>query len=94
MTKTELIDQISQRASITRVKAQTVVDTVFDSMVESLIYGDRIEIRGFGSWSVRDYPAYDGRNPRNGEIIKVPAKRMPFFKVGKQLKEEINSERP
>lgn len=90
MTKADLIQIISDKAGITRVKAETVVNTVFDSMVEALLRNDRIEIRGFGSFVNREYEAYKGRNPRTGEIINVDQKRLPFFKVGKELKEDIN----
>lgn len=90
MTKADLIQIISEKAGITRVKAETVVNTVFDSMVDALLRNDRIEIRGFGSFVNREYEAYKGRNPRTGEIINVEQKRLPFFKVGKELKEDIN----
>lgn len=90
MTKADLINIISERTGITRVKAETVVNTIFDSMVESLIKDDRIEIRGFGSFVNRSYGSYKGRNPRTGEVIDVAEKKLPFFKVGKELKEEIN----
>lgn len=90
MTKADLINLISEKAQITRVKAETVVNTIFDSMVESLMKDDRIEIRGFGSFVNRDYGSYKGRNPRTGEVIEVSEKKLPFFKVGKELKEEIN----
>lgn len=73
------------------MKAETVVNTVFDSMVEALLKNDRIEIRGFGSFVNREYDAYRGRNPRTGEVINVEKKRLPFFKVGKELKEDINN---
>ncbi|MAQ36747.1 MAG: integration host factor subunit beta [Thioclava sp.] len=91
MTKADLINIISEKAGITRVKAETVVNTVFDSMVEALLRNDRIEIRGFGSFVNREYEAYRGRNPRTGEVIHVDQKRLPFFKVGKELKEDINN---
>lgn len=91
MTKADLINIISEKAGITRVKAETVVNTVFDSMVEALLRNDRIEIRGFGSFVNREYEAYRGRNPRTGEVINVDQKRLPFFKVGKELKEDINN---
>lgn len=91
MTKADLINVISEKAGITRVKAETVVNTVFDSMVEALLKNDRIEIRGFGSFVNREYEAYRGRNPRTGEVINVEQKRLPFFKVGKELKEDINN---
>ena len=91
MTKADLINLISEKAKITRVKAETVVNTIFDSMVESLMKDDRIEIRGFGSFVNRKYDSYKGRNPRTGEIISVDKKKLQFFKVGKELKEEINT---
>jgi integration host factor subunit beta len=90
MTKADLINQISEKAGITRVKAETVVNTIFDSMIEALMRDDRIEIRGFGSFVNRQYGAYQGRNPRTGEIINVGEKKLPFFKVGKELKEDVN----
>ncbi len=90
MTKADLINIISERAGITRVKAETVVNTIFDSMVEALMKDDRIEIRGFGSFVNREYESYQGRNPRTGEVIDVKNKKLPFFKVGKELKDEIN----
>jgi integration host factor subunit beta len=91
MTKADLINLIAEKAGITRVKAETVVNTIFDSMIESLMKDGRIEIRGFGSFVNRQYGSYKGRNPRTGEIINVQEKKLPFFKVGKELKEEINA---
>tara|TARA_B100001248_G_scaffold262728_1_gene261749 strand:+ start:22501 stop:22806 length:306 start_codon:yes stop_codon:yes gene_type:complete len=90
MTKADLINLISEQAGMTRVKAETIVNTIFDTMVEALLKGDRIEIRGFGSFVNRHYEGYNGRNPRTGEVIQVAEKKLPFFKVGKELKEEIN----
>ncbi|MFN9067727.1 MAG: HU family DNA-binding protein [Bdellovibrionales bacterium] len=90
MTKAELINVVAEKAGITRVKAETVVNTIFDSMVEALLRDDRIEIRGFGSFVNREYKDYKGRNPRTGEVIDVEEKKLPFFKVGKELKDEIN----
>jgi integration host factor subunit beta len=90
MTKADLINLISEKAGITRVKAETVVNTIFDTMIEALLRDDRIEIRGFGSFVNRAYEAYQGRNPRTGEVIDVEQKKLPFFKVGKELKEDIN----
>ncbi len=91
MTKADLINMIADKARITRVKAETVVNTIFDSMIEALMRDDRIEIRGFGSFVNREYEAYKGRNPRTGEVIEVDQKKLPFFKVGKELKEDINN---
>lgn len=93
MTKSELIEAIASRAEQTKARAETVVNCVFDAMVEALERGEGIEIRGFGSFTVRPYKPYDGRNPRTGETVPVPAKRLPFFKVGKDLKELVNGSR-
>lgn len=90
MTKADLINLISEKAGITRIKAETVVNTIFDSMVEALMRDDRIEIRGFGSFVNRQYDARKGRNPRTGEVINVEEKKFPFFKPGKELKEDLN----
>jgi integration host factor subunit beta len=90
MTKSELIDAIAARANLTKARAETVVNCVFDTMVAALKAEDGIEIRGFGSFTVRPYKPYAGRNPRTGQPVPVPAKRLPFFKVGKELKELVN----
>lgn len=90
MTKSELIDAIAARANLTKTRAESVVNCVFDTMVTALKEGDGIEIRGFGSFTVRPYKPYAGRNPRTGQPVPVPAKRLPFFKVGKELKELVN----
>jgi integration host factor subunit beta len=93
MTKSELIDAIAARADLTKARAETVVNCVFDTMTSALQQGEGIEIRGFGSFTVRPYKPYDGRNPRTGQPVPVPAKRLPFFKVGKDLKELVNTSR-
>ncbi len=90
MTKADLINKVAEKAGITRVKAEAIVNTLFDTMVEALMRDDRIEIRGFGSFVNRKYDAYQGRNPRTGEIINVEEKKLPFFKVGKELKDDVN----
>jgi len=90
MTKSDLINTLATRANITHSRAEQVVNVIFDSMTESLAKGDGIEIRGFGSFSVRSYEGYKGRNPRTGEPVEVSPKRLPFFKVGKELKEFVN----
>lgn len=90
LTKADLINMVADKAKITRVKAETVVNTIFDSMVEALMKDDRIEIRGFGSFVNRQYDSYKGRNPRTGQVIDVEEKKLPFFKVGKELKEDLN----
>lgn len=91
MTKSELVEAIAARANLPKSRAELVVNCVFDSMIEAMQTGDGVEIRGFGSFTVRPYEPYAGRNPRTGETVKVPAKRLPFFKVGKELKELVNS---
>lgn len=91
MTKSELIDTLAQRVNgITSKVAEVVVNTVFQSMRDALVKGDRIEIRGFGSIKVKNYASYTGRNPKTGQSIKVPAKKLPFFKVGKELRERVD----
>ena len=90
MNKSQLIEKISQKANITKKKAETVVNIVFDSMTKALINNARIEIRGFGSFVNKEYGSYQGRNPRTGETIHVSPKRLPFFKVGKELKEVVD----
>jgi integration host factor subunit beta len=93
MTKSDLIEQLAQRANgVTTKVAEVVVNTIFQSMKEALVQGDRIEIRGLGSIKVKDYGTYTGRNPKTGESIVVPAKRLPFFKVGKELRERVDGE--
>jgi integration host factor subunit beta len=93
MTKSELIDAIAARADLTKARAEMVVNCVFDTMTGALQDGQGIEIRGFGSFTVRPYKPYDGRNPRTGQPVPVPSKRLPFFKVGKELKELVNTSR-
>jgi integration host factor subunit beta len=91
VTKSELIEKISEQLRLPAGKAEAIVNTIFDSMVKALERGEGIEIRGFGSFTVRDYKAYEGRNPRTGATVHVPPKRLPFFKVGKDLKERVNA---
>ncbi len=93
MTKSELIDAMSTRSQLTKARAELVVNCVFDAMTEALEQGEGIEIRGFGSFTVRPYPGYLGRNPRTGAPVPVPPKRLPFFKVGKELRELVNNSR-
>ena len=90
MNKSELIESLAAKKSIPFMKAEAVVNTVFTSMTDALLSGDRIEIRGFGSLVVKEYDAYIGRNPKTGESIPVKAKKLPFFKVGKDLKEKVS----
>lgn len=91
MTKSELIEAITARSDITKSRAEQVVNCVFDTMTAALRRGEGIEIRGFGSFTVRPYKAYTGRNPRTGQSVAVPSKRLPFFKVGKELREIVDA---
>ena len=91
MNKSELVEALADQKDLTYKKSEEIVNIVFDSMAETLIRGNRIEIRGFGSFVVKDYKAYVGRNPKTGEVIKVKPKRLPFFKVGKELRERVNN---
>jgi integration host factor subunit beta len=92
MTKSDLIERVAARLPhISKKDTEIVVNTIFDSMTEALRRSDRIEIRGFGSFQVKVREAREGRNPKTGEEVKIPAKRTPFFKVGKELKERIDS---
>ncbi len=93
VTKSELIDAIAARGELTKARAEEVVNSLFDAMSEALQQGKGIELRGFGSFSVRAYQAYQGRNPRNGTPIKVAGKRLPFFRVGKELRDLVDQSR-
>lgn len=90
MTKSDLIETLSIRARLPKKQAELVVNLIFDSMMEALRADDRIEIRGFGSFKVKSYEPYTGRNPKTGEKVEVEAKKLPFFKVGKALKERVD----
>lgn len=90
VTKSDLIEHLSSHAKLPKGTAEQIVNTVFDSMVGALMREERIEIRGFGSFEVRSYKAYKGRNPRTGEQVDVAAKKLPFFKAGKDLRERVN----
>jgi integration host factor subunit beta len=91
MNKAKLIQRVSERMDIPAKAAQVVVETIFDSMKESLEKGEGIEIRGFGSFAVRHYDSYKGRNPKTGMSVDVPPKRLPHFKVGRELKQMVNT---
>ncbi len=90
MTKADLIEEVSRVVEMTRKESEVIVEAIFDSIVRSLRSGDKIEIRGFGSFRTRDRQARIGRNPKTGERVDVPAKRIPFFKPSKELKDLVN----
>ena len=91
ITKKELANAVVENVDVQNNLASQAVDCLFQTMRDHLIDGDRIEIRGFGSFVVKDYQAYMGRNPKTGEVIKVKPKKLPFFKVGKELRDKVNS---
>ena len=93
MTKTELIDALSNEAGLTRSKGKEIVKVFFDEISNTLTNNDRVEIRGFGSFKVKHYDGYTGKNPKTGESIKVKPKKLPFFKCGKELKETLDTYR-
>ncbi|MCZ6800682.1 MAG: integration host factor subunit beta [Nitrospirae bacterium] len=93
MTKAHLIDLVAQKIStLNRKEAEKIVNCIFDSIRDALQRGDKTEIRGFGSFRLRIRRTKDGRNPKTGETVSVPEKRMPFFKAGKEIKELLNQE--
>ena len=92
MTKADLIDEVSRLAELTRKDSEVIVETIFDSIVRSLRVGDKIEIRGFGSFRTRQRQARMGRNPKTGDQVPVPARKIPFFKPSKELKDLVNGE--
>jgi len=92
MTKAELIDEVSRVVELTRKESEVIVEAVFESIVRSLRTGDKIEIRGFGSFRTRERQARVGRNPKTGVRVEVPAKRIPYFKPSKELKDLVNED--
>ncbi len=91
MNKSQLIEALAKTENLTIKAAEDVVNTFFKEMEKSLIRGDRIEIRGLGSFKIKQYDSYNGRNPKTGKIIKVKGKKLPFFKVGRELKERVDN---
>lgn len=90
MNKAELAAEIAKRKGLKLRVAKVAVDAVFDEMIKALQRGDKIEIRGFGSFVMRNYGSYQGRNPKTGELVVVPPKKLPYFKVGKELKLRVD----
>src|SRR5947199_9957683 len=92
MTKAELVEDVARAAELTKKDAERLVEIVFESIIETLNQGEKIELRGFGSFRVRERGARRGRNPKTGDPVNIPAKRVPYFKPSKELKELINEE--
>ena len=93
MTKSDLIEAIAAKANIPKARAELLVNGIFDAMAESLARGEGVELRGFGSFSVRDYEGYQGRNPKTGDAVPVQPKKLPFFKVAKELRARVEGGR-
>ncbi len=92
MTKSELVEKLVEaNASLSRKESEMVVNLIFDSMSEALKKGEKVEIRGFGSFTIREREAREARNPKSGDVVKIPSKRTPFFKTGKELRERVNN---
>lgn len=90
MTKADLVEKVAKEADMTKKDAEKLVEIIFDSIINTLNEGEKIELRGFGSFRVRERNARKGRNPKTGEAVKIPAKRVAYFKPGKDLKDLIN----
>ena len=90
MTKAELVEEVSRVSDLTKKHSEVIVDTVFKSIIDALHRGEKIELRGFGSFRLRSRKSRTGRNPKTGEKVEVPSKKIPYFKPGKELKELIN----
>jgi integration host factor subunit beta len=90
MTKADLVEEVTQIGDLTRRDGEVVVDTVFDAVIQALQAGDKIEIRGFGSFRIRQRKPRTGRNPKTGDKVEVPAKRVPYFKPSKELRDLVN----
>ena len=91
MTKAQLVNEVARTTELTKKHAELIVNTVFDSIVQSLKEGEKIELRGFGSFRIRNRGPRVGRNPKTGARVDVPPKRIPYFKPGKELKEMLNN---
>ena len=91
MVKSDLVESLASRADITLARAEEIVDIFFTSIVDALCRDERVEIRGFGAFSVREYRSYEGRNPKTGDKIKVPPKKLPSWKTGMQLRQRVDS---
>ena len=91
MNRSQLVDAVAKKNSLPRKAADAAIGAIFDTVFDAICEASRVEIRGFGSFTTRNYDRYVGRNPRTGEPVDVPPKRLPFFKVGKDLRERVDS---
>ena len=90
MNKSDLVAALSEGEDLAKTKAEEIVDLVFNEMTNALVAGERVEVRGLGSFKVKSYDGYKGRNPKTGKQIKIKPKKLPFFKCGKELKERVD----
>ena len=90
MTKAELVEKVSERINLTKKQTEVIVNTIFGSITNALSHGDKVELRGFGSFRVRHREAREGRNPKTGVSVSIPSKKVPFFKAGKELREMVD----
>ncbi|MCX7639884.1 MAG: integration host factor subunit beta [Pyrinomonadaceae bacterium] len=91
MTKSDIVERVAKEARLSKRDVEKLVEVVFDSIIEALNKGDKVELRGFGSFRTRERKQRKGRNPKTGAVIEVPAKRVAYFKLGKELRELINN---
>ncbi|MEW5979872.1 MAG: integration host factor subunit beta [Acidobacteriota bacterium] len=94
MTKADLVDEVAKVTELSRKDSEVIVETLFDSIIKALKSGDKLEVRGFGSFRIRERKARQGRNPKTGEKVAVPEKKVPYFKPSKELKDLINAPAP
>jgi len=94
MKKSDLVDLVSQRQNLPRPQVEATIDSFLDALAEGLSKGERVDFRGFGAFSVRESAARSGRNPRTGETIQIAARKTPTFKVGKELRDRVNTLAP
>ena len=92
MTKAELVEKVAERIDLTKKQTEEIVNTIFGSITDSLSKGDKVELRGFGSFRVRNRESRQGRNPKTGTTVHIPAKKVPFFKAGKELRGMVNNQ--
>jgi integration host factor subunit beta len=91
MKKSDLIESLAQRQNITLKDAKSIVNTILETMIATMAKGEEIQLRGFGSFQIREYASYVAKNPKTGKEIMIQAKKLPYFKVGKDLRERVNN---
>jgi integration host factor subunit beta len=91
MTKAELVDNVADKVNLTKKQTEVIVNILFNSITEALSDGDKVELRGFGSFRIRARNPREGRNPKTGDTVHIPAKKVPFFKAGKELREMVDN---